>query len=136
LKLAVDPQVDLEDEVHVYQDYSIDLILHDVEFKTGSISDKVIKLQLLERHDNKKWFFWMANGTEGGSLKTQVFPSFNKFDALANFEKKFDHHTGNRWDQREMFVPRQDKYQIKSEQREKERLALALNTEKEVKDLL
>lgn len=106
----MDPQCELlhgdtATALHVYEDYSIKLLLQDVEYSVGKIQDKVIKLQLLERDDEKKWWVWMANGllSQNRKLATKNFPFFSKVDAIAMFEKKFEQATENRWIEREFF---------------------------------
>lgn len=105
--LQVDAQCELIEsgvEFHVYEDYSTKLCLQDLQFDAGKIQDRVIKLQLLERADTKKWVIWMATGlVTSTQLKTKTFPFFSKPDAIASFEKKFEQYTENRWIEREFF---------------------------------
>ena len=130
--LQIDPQAqnELRDtgaEFHVYEDYSTKICLNDLQFEVGKIQDKIIKLQLLERADEKKWFVWMATGylTSAQQLKTKLFPFFSKPEAIANFEKKFQQYTENRWIEREFFQPKPGKYNLMTEERQNEHLRLA-----------
>ena len=71
---------------------------------TATSRDSYIRMQLLERNDNKKWFFWIAEGKVGRSnFKTKIFEYFNKVDAIASFEKKFAQWTENMWRERDFF---------------------------------
>jgi len=62
-------------------------------------------MQLVEREDEKKWWVWIANGlfSQQQKLKTKIFPFFDKFAAIALFEKNFEQFTENRWVDREFF---------------------------------
>jgi Poly(ADP-ribose) polymerase, regulatory domain len=96
-----------------------------------------VRLQLLERDDEKKWFVWSAVGLlTAKKVKTQHTSYFSKVGAIAEFEKKFEGYTENRWVEKEFFQAKPGKYQIVSEQREKEKLELAVNEETEIKTLL
>lgn len=100
--------------------------MNDLQFEVGKLQDKVIKLQLLERADEKKWFLWIASGLlTATQLKTKLFPFFSRPEAIASFEKKFLQYTENRWVDREFFQQKQGKYYILSEERQKELLKLA-----------
>jgi len=57
-EIKVDPQCEVAD-VKVFQDYSVKLTLPEVNFSAQS-HDRVLKMQLLERKDGKKWFLWIA----------------------------------------------------------------------------
>jgi len=94
-------------------------------------------LQLLERDDEKKWFVWSAVGLlTAKKVKSQHTSYFSKVGAIAEFEKKFEGYTENRWVEKEFFQAKPGKYQIVSEQREKEKLELVINEETEIKTLL
>lgn len=62
LNIEVDKYCEIKEDVHVYEDYSVNLIQQDVEYKKVGIQDRLIKMQLLERNDGKKWIVWLANG--------------------------------------------------------------------------
>ena len=54
--------LDTEEGLQVYADYSVILHMQDLEFTVGKVQDRSIKMQLLERADNKKWFVWSQQG--------------------------------------------------------------------------
>ena len=62
-KVNVDKDCELK-EVQVFEDYTVKLILQDLEYSSIS-QDKYMKMQLLERNDAKKWFLWLVNGKVG-----------------------------------------------------------------------
>ena len=62
-KIIVDRDCDTKD-VSVFEDYSVKLILQDLEFSSTS-QDKYLRMQLLERNDGKKWFLWVVHGKVG-----------------------------------------------------------------------
>ena len=62
-EIKVDPQCEVPD-VKGFQDYSVKLILPEVNFSAQS-HDRILKMQLLERNDGRKWFLWIAQGKVG-----------------------------------------------------------------------
>jgi hypothetical protein len=52
------------------------------------------------------------------------------------FESKFEFYTDNKWAERLFFISKPGKYQIMSEEKEKERLEIAMTAETEVRALL
>lgn len=120
-KVNVDEDCELKD-VFVFEDYSVKLLLQDLEFSSTS-QDRYLRMQLLERNDGKKWFLWLVNGKMGrDNQKKQVFSYFNKVDAIAAFEKKFTANTENKWTERDFFKPRIGKYIYVSAEKEKEKM--------------
>ena len=88
----------------VFEDYSVKLCLQDLSFSAASSQDKIIKMQLLERTDKKKWFVWVAQGKVGrDNIQAKVYPYFNKVDAITYFEKYFNMKTDNKWTEKEFF---------------------------------
>ena len=124
-KVNIDRDCDLKD-VAVFEDYTVKLVLQDLEYSSKS-QDKYVKMQLLERNDGKKWFLWTENGKVGrDNAKKQVFSYFNRVDAIADFEKKFTYYTENRWTERDFFKPKLGKYVYVSAEKEKEKMQLAI----------
>ena len=124
-KVNVDKACELKD-VHVFEDYTVKLILQDLEYSSTS-QDKYMRMQLLERNDGKKWFLWTVNGKVGReNPKKQVFSYFNKVDAMSAFEKKFTANTDNKWTERDFFRPKLGKYVYVSAEKEKEKTQLAI----------
>jgi len=95
-----------------------------------------MKLQLLERADRKKWVVWQATGLVNQKVKQLIQPFFDSGDAIADFEKLFEKHTENQWKEREFFQTKPGKYSIKSEEKEKEKLEIAKEQEREVTTLM
>ncbi len=62
-------------------------------------------MQLLERNDQKKWMIWFQNGKVGFEVNgaTKVLEYFSKYDAMAEFERRFLDRTGNKWKNRDYF---------------------------------
>lgn len=138
----MDPQCELVQGdaavvAHVYDDYSIKLILQDVEYSVGKIQDRQIKMQLLERGDCQKWWVWLSTGLiTNKQVKTKQFAFFDKAEAKSMFETKFEFYTDNKWAERLFFISKPGKYLIMSEEKEKERLEIAMTAETEVRALL
>lgn len=108
---AVDPDSELEDVAHVYQEkgakYNCVLALTDIQ--TGKNS--YYKLQLLQADKgNKFWVFraWGRIGTTIGGKKVEKFSTL--YDAKDNFEEQYLEKTGNDWAERDAFVKRPNCY--------------------------
>lgn len=69
-------------------------------------------------------------------VKTHIDTKFSKVEAIALFEKNFEKYTENRWVEKEFFQAKPGKYQIMSDEVEKEKLDLAMNQENEIRGLL
>lgn len=116
----------------VFEDYSVKLILPEVNFSAQS-HDRVAKMQLLERNDGRKWFLWIAQGKLGrDKVSTQVQDHFNKNDAIADFEKRFQTRTENRWGDRDAFQEHPGKYILVVAERELQKVHNALSAEEEL----
>ena len=94
-------------------------------------------MQLLERNDGKKWHLWSCTGRVGRENKKTTFLSFfNRLDAITAFEKKFATLTENKWLERDFFKAKLGKFAYFNEEKEKEKLQHALESEREVVSLL
>ena len=108
-KIYFGPEIALEKEctmkeVKVYQDYSVSLQQTDITFATALSNDKFMKIQLLERTDGIKWFFWTVQGRVGNFKPSERSKEFlNRTDAKAEFEKMFFKKTGNKWMEKDTF---------------------------------
>jgi hypothetical protein len=119
--------LDTEEGLQVYADYSVTLHLQDLEFTVGKVQDRSIKMQLLERADNKKWFVWSQQGMVTQKKQKQfISPFFDLHQAVAHFERKFEEHTENQWTMREFFEQKPGKYALKSAQKDQEKLSFCL----------
>ena len=94
-------------------------------------------MQLLERDDYAKWWVWLSTGLiTNKQVKTKQFTYFDRAEAKNFFETKFEFYTENKWSERLFFISKHGKYQIMSEEKEKERLAVAQSAESEIRSLL
>ena len=90
-------------------------------------------MQLLERKDRKKWFLWIAQGKQSrANPQTKVFAHFTEGDAIASFKTYFEKYTENNWSERDFFKAVAGKYELFSEQRDKEKLQIGEQNDKEL----
>lgn len=108
---AVDPDSDLQDIAHVYQEKGakFNCVLALTDIQTGKNS--FYKLQLLQADSgNKFWIFrsWGRIGTTIGNKKVEKFS--NLYEAKNSFEEQYLDKTGNDWEDRDNFVKRPNRY--------------------------
>ena len=120
LNISVDPNCEVQN-VHVLKDYSCHLQQSDIAYDQNEHT-RFFKMQLLERNDKKKWSLWVQNGRVGveQNAATKVSEFFNNYDAMVEFEKKFQEKTGNKWKKREFFEQKPGKYILFNREQEKE----------------
>ena len=99
-------------KVSVLEDYSVVLNLTDVAYGVYG-HNKFYKLQLLQCQDKPKWILWTCWGRVGADNPSQsVQEYYNKFDAMAEFERTFYKKTKNKWTERMHFKQHPNKYMM------------------------
>lgn len=146
-EVPLDRYCELQD-VHVVGDYSCVLTSEDISYDQLS-SIRIIRMQLLERSDRRKWTFWMARGQsrhevdedadEAGADTTKLSMAnqhvddyFNRAEAEAKFEEKFLQYTGNKWSQKDYFKEKPGKYKLLDKFKKKQMLKNAQQREGEL----
>lgn len=113
-------------------DYSCVLTSEDISYNQLSCI-RIVRMQLLERSDRRKWFVWTAKGQSRHDVDEEleeiqknlvaskqkqtkmnghIDDFFNISEAEAKFEDKFHHYTGNKWSEKDYFKEKTGKYQL------------------------
>lgn len=150
-EVQLDRYCELQD-VHVVGDFSCVLTSEDISYNQLNCI-RIVRMQLLERNDRRKWTFWMAKGQsrhevdedmdEFNALTAKVSMAnqhiddfFNRAEAEAKFEEKFHYFTGNKWSQKDYFKEKPGKYKLLDKHKKKEILKSAQSKEKELVKVL
>ena len=94
--------------------YQHDGIVYDAtlnQTQAGMNANKFYRIQLLQ-YDNGNFYTWTRWGRVGENGQFKKLGNGSLAPALSEFEKKYKDKTGNKWDDRDSFVAKSNKYTL------------------------
>lgn len=135
--------------VGVLHDYSCVLVMEDISYNQLS-QIKVVKMQLLERRDFKKWYVWIAQGIlseselnqtmedeiDTSSLNCKHEEFYDRVEAQAHFEKVFFKRTANKWTEKDYLKQKPGMFKILNKEQNRKLIKEAQEMEKELVQIM